>query len=82
MFARIRGPSRKPVCAATKRRQPAETSVTTTRTCPAWRPPMVHAPKTRSASTAFMTFVGCGREPVSRYARMMPPAVKASETAM
>ena len=82
MLARIRGPSRKPVCAATKRRHPADTRVTTTSTDPAWKPPMDHAPNTRSARTAFMTLVGCGREPVSRYARMMPLAVKASETAM
>ena len=29
-----------------------------------------------------MTLVGTGREPVRRYPSMMPPAVKASESAM
>ena len=44
----------------------AATRVTTTRTDPAWKPPMDHAPNTRSARTAFMTLVGCGRDPVRR----------------
>ena len=39
-----------------------------TRVCPRAKPPIVHDPKTLSARTAFMIFVGCGRAPVSRYA--------------
>ena len=82
MFARIRGPSRKPVWAATKRIAPAATSVSTISRWPSPKPPIVQPPKTFSARIAFMTLDGCGRVPVSRYPKMIPEAVKASDTAM
>src|SRR5713101_3733894 len=53
MFERMRGPSIKPVCAATKRSAPSATSVMTTRYCPTGTPPSRQGPNNRSASTAF-----------------------------
>ena len=66
MFARMRGPSRKPVCAATKRMAPAAMRVMITRSLPRANPPITQVPKTFSARMAFITLAWCGRAPVSR----------------
>ena len=60
MFARMRGPSMKPVCAATKRSAPSEMSVITTSDGPMASDPMRHGPKSDCARTQFRVFPGTG----------------------
>ena len=82
MFPRTRGPSRNPVCAATKRSAASATRSVRTSAVPTAMPPIFQCPKSASKSTQFIVFPSCARAPTRRYPNRMPPAVKASDTAM
>ena len=60
MLAMTRGPSRKPACAATKRRAAEMTSVPATNQRPTGIPPALQCPAKLSSSTAFMVFPSTG----------------------
>ena len=60
MLAMTRGPSTKPVCAATKRSAPSERSATQTKACPTGRPPTVHASANFSNMRAFIVLCPSG----------------------
>src|SRR5258708_40217388 len=82
MFARTRGPSKKPVWAATKSKAASETRQRMTKEVPNDQLPILQVPKRLSKRTAFMVFPSAGRELVNIYPNRMPPAVNASETAI
>ena len=82
MFPRIRGPSRKPVCAATKRSAASATRSVRTNAHPRGTPPGRHDPKRESKRTQFIVFPACSFAPTRRYPKRIPPAVNASETAI
>ena len=53
MFPRTRGPSMKPVWAATKRMAPSDTRMSPRSQTPSGKPPTVHCPRSVSMSEAF-----------------------------
>ena len=60
MLAMTRGPSTKPVCAATKRSAPSLSRAIHTKACPTGSPPTVQASANDSNATAFMVLFSMG----------------------
>ena len=81
MLDRTAGPPRKPVFAATNSNPASNTS---TSSSAAWLTPgdRPRLPMMLPNTTAFSVWPSTGAARHSRYSRMMPPAVNASEVAM